>query len=312
MSKTGIAPQPTTKTAPVSFITKSYYMLNTLHLLNEGKTKLVYEATGDNANKVWLIAKDDITAGDGAKHDIIVGKAQFANKTACNVFRLLQKLGIAVAFDHELDPIETVEGFRYGFQAPACIMLPYEVVVRGEAHGSYLKRKPMLEKGRKFAQPIIEFFLKTKDRKWKDYNLVYDDPLMRLDGDGMIHLFNPSEPDTNTSPAKPFLSLPKSEVFTFRFEEYLFCTMKEMACVTFLFLRESWLKLERNLVDFKVEFGIDRSDKLLLADVIDNDSWRVLMGDEHISKEVYRQGGDLATVTQKYREVAELTDRFLP
>jgi len=46
-------------------------------------------------------------------------------------------------------------------------MLPYEVVVRREAHGSYLKRNPHFSKGQLFPQLIVELFLKTKDKNWK-------------------------------------------------------------------------------------------------------------------------------------------------
>jgi len=49
---------------------------------------------------------------------------------------------------------------------------------------------------------------------------------------------------------------------------------------------------------------------LLLADVIDNDSWRVIEGGAYIDKQVYRDGGALDDVAAKYRHVAEITGRF--
>src|SRR5581483_9160869 len=49
---------------------------------------------------------------------------------------------------------------------------------------------------------------------------------------------------------------------------------------------------------------------LLLADVIDNDSWRVLEHGAYIDKQVYRDGGALDTVAAKYRQVAETTAHF--
>ena len=74
-------------------------------------------------------------------------------------------------------------------------MLPYEVVVRREAHGSYLKRNPHLAKGQLFPQLIVEFYLKTKDKNWKGKPLVADDPLMQYaDGAEQIKLFNPAKP----------------------------------------------------------------------------------------------------------------------
>src|SRR5205823_4709170 len=64
------------------------------------------------------------------------------------------------------------------------------------------------------------------------------------------------------------------------------------------------------LVDLKVEFGFDKNRRLLLADVIDNDSWRVLESGSYIDKQVYRDGGALDDVAAKYARVAAITDRF--
>ena len=106
-------------------------------LVTEGKTKKVYEIKGSDL--VSVISKDDITAGDGAKHDIIKDKSRLANQTTSNVFRLLKACGLPVAF--------VEQDSATSFVAPKCNMLPYEVVVRREAHGSYLKRMPQLGQG---------------------------------------------------------------------------------------------------------------------------------------------------------------------
>src|SRR5204862_7179753 len=138
---------------------------------------------------VTVISKDDITAGDGAKHDIISDKGGLANRTTCNVFRLLKACGLPVAFEKQ--------DSANSFTAPKCLMLPYEVVVRREAHGSYLKRNPHFAKGQLFPKLIVEIFLKTKDKDWKGKNLVCDDPLMIAeDGAAKIELYNPAKPLT--------------------------------------------------------------------------------------------------------------------
>jgi phosphoribosylaminoimidazole carboxylase PurE protein len=75
-------------------------------------------------------------------------------------------------------------------------------------------------------------------------------------------------------------------------------------------LEKAWQLEGGTLVDFKVEFGFDAKGRLLLADVIDNDSWRVVENGAYIDKQVYRDGGALDDVAEKYRRVADVTGRF--
>jgi phosphoribosylaminoimidazole carboxylase/phosphoribosylaminoimidazole-succinocarboxamide synthase len=268
-------------------------------LVTEGKTKKVYAIKG-GSDLVAVISKDDITAGDGAKHDIIPDKSRLANQTASNVFRLLKACGLPVAF--------VEQDSATSFIAPNCEMLPYEVVVRREAHGSYLKRMPQLSKGHLFSQLLVEFFLKTKDKTWKGKPLVADDPLMIYDkAKQEIRLFNPAKPIHGQ---EPFLVLPEKDVFTHKNEWEMCAEMAKLARRTFLVLEKAWSLEGGTLVDFKVEFGTDAKGNLLLADVIDNDSWRVLESGAYIDKQVYRDGGALDDVAAKYARVADITGHF--
>ncbi len=268
-------------------------------LVAEGKTKKIHQVVG-SAELAAVVAKDDITAGDGAKHDIIPDKGRLATATTCNVFRLLKACGLPVAFVEQDSAIS--------FIAPKCDMLPYEVVVRREAHGSYLKRNPHLAKGQLFPQTILEFYLKTKDKNWKGKPLVADDPFMQFAGDGgKISLFNPAKP---LQGQEPFLVLSASEVFSRDDEAKFFPEMRRIARQAFLVLEKSWQLEGGRLVDLKVEFGFDTKGNLLLADVIDNDSWRVVESGGYIDKQVYRDGGALDDVVAKYRRVAEITGHF--
>src|SRR3954452_2581362 len=268
-------------------------------LVTEGKTKRIYRRD-DGSDLVTVISKDDITAGDGAKHDVIPEKSRLANLTTCNVFRLLKASGIPVAFEEQDSPTS--------FIAPNCAMLPYEVVVRREAHGSYLKRHPHLSRGELFAKLIVEFYLKTKDKDWKGKPLVADDPLMAHVADaGQIRLFNPAKPIQGQ---EPFLVLSESEVFSKPDEAKTFPEMRAIACRAFLALEKAWQLEGGTLVDLKVEFGYDTKGRLLLAYVIDNDSWRVVESGAYIDKQVYRDGGALDDVAEKYRRVAGITGHF--
>ncbi|MBE2203580.1 MAG: AIR carboxylase family protein [Chthoniobacterales bacterium] len=268
-------------------------------LIAEGKTKILL-ATKPDPDKVLIVSKDDITAGDGAKHDLIEGKAALATRTTCNVFRLLKAAGLPVAFDKQID--------EKSFTAPLCQMLPYEVVIRREAHGSYLKRMPGLAKGQLFPRLLVEFFLKTNGRKWKTHDLLCDDPLMDYSESARtISLYEPSKPFYGQ---KPFLVLPEKDVFRQAEEWKLFSEIRGIARRAFLVLEKAWQLEGRTLVDFKVEFGLTKADTLLLADVIDNDSWRVLENGAYIDKQSYRDGGQLDEVAEKYRRVAGITDNF--
>jgi phosphoribosylaminoimidazole carboxylase / phosphoribosylaminoimidazole-succinocarboxamide synthase len=264
-------------------------------ILNEGKTKRIKEYE-DNTDFAVLESKDDITAGDGAKHAVMDQKAQWATQTTCNVFRLLKVCGVPVAFHEQLD--------KTRFVAQYCQMIPYEVVVRREAHGSFLKRNPHLQKGTVFPHLICEFFLKTANKTWEDTTIPEDDPFMQRTADS-AQLFLPKKPLWEQ---EPFLTL---DEYPLKDDQTRFEQMETIAKQTFLILEKAWQQVGKKLVDFKVEFGFDAKGNLLLADVIDNDSWRVLDDNQYLDKQLYRDGANLDEVASKYFKVAELTKQFM-
>ncbi|MDP3948538.1 MAG: phosphoribosylaminoimidazolesuccinocarboxamide synthase [bacterium] len=268
-------------------------------LLTEGKTKKIHWSPNCDSDKVIVISKDDITAGDGAKHDIVPDKGKLANETTCNVFRLLKACGLPVAFEEQ--------DSATSFVAPCCTMLPYEVNARRTAFGTYVESHPEVPKRHLFPKLITEFHLKTKDKKWNEHALACDDPLMAGQEMGMIRLFNQHKPLLGQG---PFLVLDKGDVFSREQEWKLFPEMDRLVRRIFLMLEKAWQILGIELVDIKVEFGFDKNGTLLIADVIDNDSWRLIERGEHLDKELYRQGGVLTKVTENYRRVAMLSNRF--
>jgi phosphoribosylaminoimidazole-succinocarboxamide synthase len=64
----------------------------------------------------------------------------------------------------------------------------------------------------------------------------------------------------------------------------------------------------------KIEVGYQTEDKkLVIADVIDNDSWRIWPnGDpkQQLDKQSFRDGESLTEVQEKYRIVTEYTKDF--
>src|SRR5205807_1514017 len=103
-------------------------------------------------DQVIIESKDDITAGDGLRHNVISGKGALSTETTANCFRLLNAHGIPTHF------IDTISPSR--FLARRADMIPLEVVTRRIVTGSYLKRHPQLPDGARLDDLQVEFFVK--------------------------------------------------------------------------------------------------------------------------------------------------------
>src|SRR4051794_34753236 len=79
--------------APASLFDREKERL--MQAIDEGKTKVIIEAADGT---VLIRSKDDITAGDGAKRDVIDGKGASSTTTTCNIFRLLEGHGVPTHF----------------------------------------------------------------------------------------------------------------------------------------------------------------------------------------------------------------------
>lgn len=87
--------------------------------------------------------------------------------------------------------------------------------------------------------------------------------------------------------------------------------IEELARKTFLVLERAWAILGFRLIDFKIEFGIGPNGELFVADVIDNDSWRLRTIDwEEVSKQLFRDNADMNLISDKYALVAALVNLF--
>ena len=98
--------------------------------------------------------------------------------------------------------------------------------------------------------------------------------------------------------------------------------MSEVGRITFEILSHAWRRRDTLLVDLKIEFGRlaggENKGQLVIADVIDNDSWRIWpqgREDLMLDKQMYRNletvdDAALARVKAAYEQVADLVGAF--
>ena len=123
--------------------------MNRRRKIYEGKAKDLYE--GPEPGTLVQYFKDDATAGNGAKHDIIDGKGVLNNRISEYIFSKLNTLGIPTHFIRRINMREQL--------IKEVEIIPLEVVVRNVAAGSLVKRLG-LEAGTQLPRSIIEFYYK--------------------------------------------------------------------------------------------------------------------------------------------------------
>ena len=249
----------------------------------EGKTKEIFPVCRIDSDIVEICSKPIVTAKDGAKKDEIEGKDKLANNTTSNIFELLARQGIDTHF------IERAS--ETSFFALKCEMIPIEVVIRRIDTGSYLERHPDVADGTVSDELQIEFFFKDDE---------LGDPIIEIDG-GDWYLYKPHQPKE------------KLDSYIRRMSPCLFPEeidyIENQAKVIFLILEQALRELGIILWDLKIEFGKHKG-KIILADVIDNDSCRIRKDGRQLDKQVYRDGGSMKEVRDIYKIVSELTNQW--
>jgi phosphoribosylaminoimidazole-succinocarboxamide synthase len=151
----------------------------------------------------------------------------------------------------------------------AVTIIPLEVVVRNLAAGSLCQRTG-LPLGTALERPLVEFFYK---------NDALGDPLVTEDHIDLLHLATVEQVRE----------------------------LKRLALDINHYLQTLFAQCRLILVDFKLEFGLDGSGQLLLADEISPDTcrlWDQLIADPQeriLDKDRFRQ--DLGNVADAYAEV---------
>ena len=105
--------------------------MNRRRKIYEGKAKDLYE--GPEPGTLVQYFKDDATAGNGKKHEIIDGKGVLNNRISEFIFSKLNMLGIPTHFLRRINMREQL--------IKEVEIIPLEVVVRNVAAGSLVKRQ---------------------------------------------------------------------------------------------------------------------------------------------------------------------------
>jgi len=253
-------------------------------LLNKGKTKEIFRLNDyKNGDYVLMRSTDQITCQDGARKNILEGKGAYSNATNAAVFEFLKQSGIPTHFDQSVSKNECI--------VKRCEMIPLEVVSRRLITGSYLKRNPGVTEGYRFPELKTEYFFKddaNHDPQWSREQIL----------------------EAKLTPCGKLIG------------EHELNEITDIARACFEMLEKAWSFRNCVLVDMKIEFGVtESSNQIVLADVIDNDSWRLWpSGDKRLmlDKQVYRNLREdqitveaMTEIKKNYAWVSEEAKMFL-
>lgn len=121
-------------------------------MIYEGKAKTIFE--GPEAGTVIQYFKDDATAFNGEKHEIIAGKGVLNNRISAHLMTKLEAIGIPTHFMRSINMREQL--------VRSVEIIPIELVVRNIAAGSLCKRLGLKE-GEILRKPLIEFYYKKDE-----------------------------------------------------------------------------------------------------------------------------------------------------
>ena len=122
-------------------------------LLYEGKAKSVYRT--EKKGRLIVRFRDDITAFDGGKKDVLQDKGSYNARVSAFFFDYLEKHRIKTHFVSMLDDRTMV--------VRELAMIPLEVIVRNVAAGSIVRNYPFNE-GTKLDPPVIVIDYKDDSR----------------------------------------------------------------------------------------------------------------------------------------------------
>lgn len=126
--------------------------MNRRRRIYEGKAKILFE--GPEPGTLVQFFKDDATAFNNKKHEVVDGKGVLNNRISEYIFQHLNTIGIPTHFIKRVNMREQL--------IREVEIIPLEVVVRNVAAGSLSKRLG-IEEGTVLPRSIIEFYYKNDE-----------------------------------------------------------------------------------------------------------------------------------------------------
>jgi phosphoribosylaminoimidazole-succinocarboxamide synthase len=232
-----------------------------MELIHEGKVKRVFQDP-DSSNRVIIEFSDSVTAGDGEKKEDFTGKGSIACEMSNFLLGFLEGKGIDTHYVRKLTENQLL--------CKKVNIFPVEVVCRNIAAGSFCRRYGT-EKGTKFTQPLVEFFVKDDE---------FHDPLI-------------------TEGAIIRLGLADREQLDF---------LRSVTLSVNHYLSQLLGQIDLVLVDFKLEFGRTEKGTIVVADEISPDIMRIWDSTStSMDKDVFREdkGNLIATYSRVFDELGK-------
>ena len=132
--------------------------MNKKELINSGKVKSVF--TTDDDDKVIIEFRDDMTAGDGERKEVMNKKGAYNAVISAKIFKVLEENGVETQFIDLPEPDVML--------ARKLDMIPIEVIVRNIATGSLIRKYPIAD-GTRLEPPIVQMDFKADE---------YHDPML--------------------------------------------------------------------------------------------------------------------------------------